>query len=198
MHRIEPTKLQYLALQFAEKAAVFVDNTERLLEARSGGFGYSKEQGGKSQGGQQGQRGDRNWQDVSAFFPFSVLPSLFLLSSVSSCSLTQVSTDDSNTATNTNASNTTEIIETETTETKETIEIEGIGEIGEIGEIEGIEGTEGIGKEGMAEKADNKKKDIPLSKLYDRAVMVTITIEINSQFFVVNTRINKFNTSFYC
>lgn len=40
MQRAEPTKLQYLALQFAEKAAVFVENNERLLDNRTGGYGY--------------------------------------------------------------------------------------------------------------------------------------------------------------
>lgn len=65
MHKVEPSKLQYLALQFAEKAAVFVENNERLLDSKTGGYLYNKEQGGKGQG-QQGQdrRQDRGqWQD---------------------------------------------------------------------------------------------------------------------------------------
>jgi len=63
MHKVEPSKLQYLALQFAEKAAVFVENNERLLDAKGQGQGgqYNKEQQGKPQ--QQGQRQDRQWQD---------------------------------------------------------------------------------------------------------------------------------------
>lgn len=32
VHHIEPTRLQYLAMMFAEKASQFVDNTERLNE----------------------------------------------------------------------------------------------------------------------------------------------------------------------
>jgi len=65
MHRVEPTKLQYLALQFAEKAAIFVENNERLLESRTGGGeggyrGYNKnESGGKQPTKERGQ-----WQDT--------------------------------------------------------------------------------------------------------------------------------------
>lgn len=36
MHKAEATRLQYLALQLAEKAATFVENNERLLEAKTG------------------------------------------------------------------------------------------------------------------------------------------------------------------
>jgi hypothetical protein len=36
MHKAEATKLQYLALQLAEKAATFVENNERLLEVKTG------------------------------------------------------------------------------------------------------------------------------------------------------------------
>ena len=73
MHKVEPSKLQYLALQFAEKAAVFVENNERLLDSKTGNNFY-KEQGGKgAQGGQQGQdrRQDRSWQDVSTLLNHS-------------------------------------------------------------------------------------------------------------------------------
>jgi translation initiation factor 3 subunit C len=40
MHRVDPTKLQYLAMQFADKAAIFVENNERYLDSRTGGYGY--------------------------------------------------------------------------------------------------------------------------------------------------------------
>jgi len=40
MHQSEPTRLQTLALQFAEKAAVFVENNEKLLDVRTGGYGF--------------------------------------------------------------------------------------------------------------------------------------------------------------
>ena len=72
MQKIEPTRLQSLALDFAEKVAVFVDTNERLLSARTGGqygddgrgsnrwggrrrtgrsFGYYSKRGGRSRGG---------------------------------------------------------------------------------------------------------------------------------------------------
>ncbi len=41
MHRAEPSRLQYLALQFAEKASILVENNERLLDAAKPG-GYYK------------------------------------------------------------------------------------------------------------------------------------------------------------
>ncbi|KNC76142.1 hypothetical protein SARC_11347, partial [Sphaeroforma arctica JP610] len=40
MHRAEPTKLQHLATQLAEKDAYLVECNERLLDIRSGGYGY--------------------------------------------------------------------------------------------------------------------------------------------------------------
>eukprot|EP00697_Spironema_sp_BW2_P000274 gnl/Spiro4/10360_TR5534_c0_g1_i1.p1 gnl/Spiro4/10360_TR5534_c0_g1~~gnl/Spiro4/10360_TR5534_c0_g1_i1.p1 ORF type:complete len:923 (-),score=268.97 gnl/Spiro4/10360_TR5534_c0_g1_i1:3-2726(-) len=39
MHRVEPTKLQNLALQFAEKVSVFVENNEKIY---SGVYGFGK------------------------------------------------------------------------------------------------------------------------------------------------------------
>ena len=72
MHKIEPSKLQYLALQFAEKAAVFVENNERMLDSKTGANFYKEQGGGKgAQSGQQGQdrRQDRNWQEVSLKLP---------------------------------------------------------------------------------------------------------------------------------
>merc|ERR1719158_1049745 len=40
MHQSEPSRLQTLALQFAEKAATFVENNEKLLDVRTGGYGF--------------------------------------------------------------------------------------------------------------------------------------------------------------
>jgi len=44
MNKVEPSRLQYLALQFAEKAGTFVENNERILDVRTGGYGYKFEQ----------------------------------------------------------------------------------------------------------------------------------------------------------
>jgi len=88
MHNVEPSRLQYLALQFAEKAATFVESNERLLDTRTGfGYKFDHKQGGKErwqdgQGGekggyrqrnfknrnfrQDGQRGDRNYNKEGA------------------------------------------------------------------------------------------------------------------------------------
>jgi translation initiation factor 3 subunit C len=43
MHKVEPTRLQFLALQFAEKASLFVEQNERLLDSRTGSYGYKNE-----------------------------------------------------------------------------------------------------------------------------------------------------------
>ena len=40
VQRTEPSKLQFLALQFAEKAAQFVETNERVLDTRTGSYGY--------------------------------------------------------------------------------------------------------------------------------------------------------------
>lgn len=40
MRKVEPSALQVLALQFAEKAASLVDANERLLDAKTGNYGY--------------------------------------------------------------------------------------------------------------------------------------------------------------
>jgi translation initiation factor 3 subunit C len=40
MHRTEPTRLQSLALQLAEKMASLVDQNERMLEMKTTGPGY--------------------------------------------------------------------------------------------------------------------------------------------------------------
>jgi hypothetical protein len=41
MHRVEPTRLQLLSLQFAERAAAFVENNERLFDAKTGGHMFN-------------------------------------------------------------------------------------------------------------------------------------------------------------
>eukprot|EP01098_Paradermamoeba_levis_P008129 TRINITY_DN3377_c0_g3_i3.p1 TRINITY_DN3377_c0_g3~~TRINITY_DN3377_c0_g3_i3.p1 ORF type:complete len:248 (+),score=86.51 TRINITY_DN3377_c0_g3_i3:192-935(+) len=61
MHKVEPTRLQHLALQISEKAAFFVENNEKILDPRFGFKPYEGKgpQGGK--GGAGGQGADR-WQ----------------------------------------------------------------------------------------------------------------------------------------
>ncbi|KAG9303985.1 hypothetical protein G9A89_005895 [Geosiphon pyriformis] len=54
LHRVEPTKVQQLALMFAEKAAAFVDNNERILE--------QKQQAGQGSKDLQRQKGQSNQQ----------------------------------------------------------------------------------------------------------------------------------------
>eukprot|EP00741_Cyanophora_paradoxa_P004984 tig00000842_g4832.t1 len=64
MHRVEPSRMQFLALQFADKASVVVENNERLVQP--GGFAgkYDREGGrdGKAQGG-KGEYRDRQDRD---------------------------------------------------------------------------------------------------------------------------------------
>lgn len=40
MHRTEPSRLQSIALQLSDKVASLVDNNERLMEIKSGNFGF--------------------------------------------------------------------------------------------------------------------------------------------------------------
>jgi translation initiation factor 3 subunit C len=54
MNQVEPTRLQSLALQFADKAATFVENNEKLLDFRTGGYGFKYDNKDK--------RSDR-WED---------------------------------------------------------------------------------------------------------------------------------------
>lgn len=42
MHRTEPSRLQSLSLQLADKLAQLVENNERLLELRPGGKFFQK------------------------------------------------------------------------------------------------------------------------------------------------------------
>eukprot|EP00965_Chrysotila_dentata_P090181 2976461-Pleurochrysis_carterae.AAC.1 len=48
--RTEPSKLQFLALQFADKCCQLVEANERILDSRTGGYGYKNEQGGRGDG----------------------------------------------------------------------------------------------------------------------------------------------------
>eukprot|EP01118_Nematostelium_gracile_P018099 TRINITY_DN7921_c0_g1_i2.p1 TRINITY_DN7921_c0_g1~~TRINITY_DN7921_c0_g1_i2.p1 ORF type:complete len:930 (+),score=337.49 TRINITY_DN7921_c0_g1_i2:271-2790(+) len=58
MHKVEPTRLQFLAQQFAEKAATFVENNERLLDSRMGNYGYKYDP--KQQKDRWQERNDRD------------------------------------------------------------------------------------------------------------------------------------------
>jgi translation initiation factor 3 subunit C len=57
LRKVEPTSLQVMALQFADKAASLVEANERLLDAQSGAYGY-KDDHWKGDGG-RGYRGQR-------------------------------------------------------------------------------------------------------------------------------------------
>lgn len=57
MHRTEPSRLQSLALQLAEKMASLVDQNERTLEVKTSGLGYFNYQRPGQQGGQYQQQG---------------------------------------------------------------------------------------------------------------------------------------------
>ena len=54
MNQVEPSRLQSLALNFADKASTFVENNEKLLDFRTGGYGFKYE--GKDKNG-------RPWED---------------------------------------------------------------------------------------------------------------------------------------
>lgn len=53
---MDPTRLQYLSQQFADKAAQFVENNERLLDTRTGGYGYKYDQKQQKDGQNQPYR----------------------------------------------------------------------------------------------------------------------------------------------
>jgi len=74
MHRTEPSRLQSLALQLAEKVSSHVENNERIMEVKQGNFYFQKPnnnyqqnqnwggknfQGRRNDGGYQGRRNDR-------------------------------------------------------------------------------------------------------------------------------------------
>mmetsp|Transcript_51455 Transcript_51455/g.117053 ORF Transcript_51455/g.117053 Transcript_51455/m.117053 type:complete len:1013 (+) Transcript_51455:114-3152(+) len=63
LHKVEPTHLQALALQYADKASQLVDSNERFLDAKTGGHkeewgGRGGDRGGQFQGGGKGKG---NW-----------------------------------------------------------------------------------------------------------------------------------------
>ncbi|XP_043940995.1 eukaryotic translation initiation factor 3 subunit C [Protopterus annectens] len=62
MHRTEPTSLQNMALQLAEKLGNLVDNNERIFDLKQGTYGgyFSRDQKGSYQQKQNYQRGYRN------------------------------------------------------------------------------------------------------------------------------------------
>jgi len=63
MHRSEPSRLQSLSMQLADKVCQLVENNERMLEFRSGWGGDRGGQGGRwGDKDRDGQRGDRDGQ----------------------------------------------------------------------------------------------------------------------------------------
>jgi len=60
MHRVDPSKLQFLAVQFSEKAAMFVENNERLLDSKTGGYGYKFDNKPPENWGNQGYNKNYN------------------------------------------------------------------------------------------------------------------------------------------
>jgi len=77
LRKVEPSSLQVMALQFAEKAAVLVEANERLLDAQSGGtYGYKDgdwkggdrdRDGGGGRGGGRGGHGGRGGKQFLVF-----------------------------------------------------------------------------------------------------------------------------------
>jgi translation initiation factor 3 subunit C len=74
VQRTEPTKLQFLALQFADKCSQLVESNERILDSRTGSYGYKYEQRDSDRtrrpwversdrGGHYGGGYNRPWQD---------------------------------------------------------------------------------------------------------------------------------------
>ena len=55
LRKVEPSSLQLLALQYSEKAAALAESNERLLDTKTGNYGY-RDGDWKDQRGQQGQR----------------------------------------------------------------------------------------------------------------------------------------------
>ena len=64
LRRVEPSSLQVMSLQLAEKAASLVEANERLLDAQSGLYGYRDEHHWKSGGGGDG---DDRWQNRGGY-----------------------------------------------------------------------------------------------------------------------------------
>jgi len=66
VQRIEPSKLQFLALQLAEKVALFIDTNEHGIEGRTGLFGNKIHDFYERRGGYDGsQRERRPWVERS-------------------------------------------------------------------------------------------------------------------------------------
>lgn len=61
LHKVEPTKLQALALQFADKAAAFVENNERMLDTHVGIYKFERDAKVPQKEGQR--RGPRDQRD---------------------------------------------------------------------------------------------------------------------------------------
>ena len=57
MRKVEPSALQVIALQFAEKATSLVDANERLLDSKTGNYGY-KDNDWRGGGGDRYNRGN--------------------------------------------------------------------------------------------------------------------------------------------
>jgi len=56
MHRVEPSKLQYLAIQYAERMGTFVENNELILDARTGCYGNKLDQAKPQKGDMRGRK----------------------------------------------------------------------------------------------------------------------------------------------
>lgn len=68
MNQVEPTRLQALALQFAEKAHTFVENNEKLLDFRTGGYGFKYDKENKRGGGREWEdRGGQEYRDRGSY-----------------------------------------------------------------------------------------------------------------------------------
>jgi len=59
LHKVVPSPLQSMALKFAEKASMFVESNERLLDSRTGGYGYKDDW--SNRGSSSNSRG--GWND---------------------------------------------------------------------------------------------------------------------------------------
>ena len=59
LKRVEPSSLQLMALQYAEKAAILVEANERLLDSQSGAYGYKDDHWKDDDGRWQNRMGGR-------------------------------------------------------------------------------------------------------------------------------------------
>lgn len=73
MHRVDPSRLQHLSVEFVEKTAQFVDNNERMLDTKTGGYNMDRrnyrgnQQGDRNQNNQQRNRGGYRNQGFGGF-----------------------------------------------------------------------------------------------------------------------------------